>query len=446
MRNPLLGKCALIALICALLMIPLSMIEHTIEERSSYRAEAVQAIAASSAGEQRVTGPILTVPVQETYDEELPRTDAPGSAKVVVRKTRTHYVDVIPTEVHFKGGMQVEKRAYGLYDTAVFDMQSTLTGTFVLPTEDALPPLGAHAQLVWGQPTLSVGVADPRGIAGTPQVTLGSQPLTVRRGTQTEYFKTGFQATTGTPATGQAISVPFQISLRLAGTASMAFVPVGESSTAELTGNWKHPSFGGDFLPRSREVTAQGFSAQWSTTALASSVQSAQELAHASGFQVRLIEPVDVYQQALRSVKYAVLFVALGFAAFFMFEQIRRLPIHPIQYLLVGLAQAVFFLLLTSLSEHVAFAWAYLAAALASVGLIGVYLSAVLRGWGPAAGFSGGLAMLYAALFGILQSEQNALLLGSLLIFVALAALMLGTRHMDWYQLAQPGKKTEVAS
>ena len=120
----------------------------------------------------------------------------------------------------------------------------------------------------------------------------------------------------------------------------------------------------------------------------------------------------------------------------------RRLPIHPIQYLLVGLAQAVFFLLLTSLSEHIAFSLAYLAAASGSILLIGIYLASILRGWKRGLGFAGALAMLYAALFGILRSEQNALLLGSLLLFVALAILMLSTRKIDWYQL---GKRNDSA-
>jgi inner membrane protein len=152
---------------------------------------------------------------------------------------------------------------------------------------------------------------------------------------------------------------------------------------------------------------------------------------------VRLIDPVDIYRQALRAVKYGVLFIVLSFAAFFMFEHLRTLPIHPIQYLLVGLAQAVFFLLLTSLSEHIAFPLAYLAAAAASIVLIGVYLAAILRAWWRGLGFGGALTILYAALYGILRSEQNALLLGSLLLFLALAGLMLGTRKIDWYRLGK---------
>ena len=182
--------------------------------------------------------------------------------------------------------------------------------------------------------------------------------------------------------------------------------------------------------------------ARWSTTALASNADANQINPAASGFQVRLIDPVDIYRQALRAVKYGILFIVLSFSVFFTFEHLRSLPIHPIQYSLVGLAQAVFFLLLTSLSEHIAFPLAYLAAASGSILLIGIYLASILHGWRRGIGFSGALAMLYAALFGILRSEQNALLLGSLLLFVALAGLMLSTRKIDWYRLGKQSDAT----
>ena len=179
----------------------------------------------------------------------------------------------------------------------------------------------------------------------------------------------------------------------------------------------------------------------------ASNVESAAPESRAKGFQVRLIDPVDVYRQALRAVKYGILFIVLTFSAFFMFEQLKSLPIHPIQYLLVGLAQAVFFLLLTSLSEHISFSLAYLVAASACIILIGIYLAAILRGWRRGLGFTVALSILYGALFGILRSEQNALLLGSLLLFVALAALMLGTRRIDWYRMGSlPGSASTLSA
>ncbi len=438
MKNPLLQKCFLLALIGALLLIPLSMIESTIHERTARRAEAIAAIAASSAGEQAISGPVLTIPVVEEYDDESIEESHGVSQKTLVRRKRTHTLTVFPRQVNLDGDLNVEKRAYGLHDTAIFEMQGTISGSFETPSWTALPPLGHNARLTWGVPVISVGITDARGLSGEPKIELNGLTLPLRRGSFATGIPSGFHAVLPTSTGGKTETLPFRIELRLAGTGSIGFVPLGEISTATLRGNWPHPSFGGDYLPRSREINEKGFSARWSTTALASNADNNQNNAMASGFQVRLIDPVDIYRQALRAVKYGVLFMVLSFSAFFTFEHLRSLPIHPIQYLLVGLAQAVFFLLITSLSEHLSFSLAYLISASASILLIGIYLASVLKGWRRGLGFSGALAMLYAALFGILRSEQNALLLGSLLLFAALAGLMLSTRKIDWYCLGKP--------
>ena len=150
-----------------------------------------------------------------------------------------------------------------------------------------------------------------------------------------------------------------------------------------------------------------------------------------------LVDPVNIYTQADRASKYGLLFELLTFLGFYMFELLRQLPVHPIQYGLVGLALAIFFLLLVSLSEHIEFAVAYVVSSVACIGLIGVYLSAVLRSAARGVGFAGMLALLYAALYGLLVSEDNALVLGAGLLFVILAAIMLATRKLDWYQLAR---------
>ncbi len=437
MKNPLFLKCALLALLAALLLIPLAMIEHTIDERIAHRAGAIRAIAASTAGEQSIVGPVLTVVVEEEFDEEKGDDNNGWSKNRTVRSKRLHTIETLPRLVHLDGALNVEKRAYGLHEPAVFELLGSVTGTFDTPTVAALPPLGTNARLTWGKPTLSMGLTDPRGVTGEPKIELDGKGLSPRRTAHISGAEKGLHGASDVHLDGKATSLPFSIELRLAGTGSIGFVPLGETSTAELRGNWPHPSFTGDFLPRSRQLSKDGFVARWSTTGLASAADAGKVHTQDAGFQVRLIDPVDIYRQALRAVKYGVLFVVLSFAAFFTFEHLKALPIHPIQYMLVGLTQAVFFLLLTSLSEHITFSLAYLLAATASITLIGVYLATILRGWQRGVGFSSALVILYAALFGILRSEQNALLLGSLLLFVALAGLMLGTRRIDWYRLGQ---------
>lgn len=470
MRHPLFQKCALLLIISLLLMVPLGMIESTINERSAFRDQATRAIAASTAGPQTITGPILVFPVDEYFDEESIEKRGNQTTKRIVRNVIRHQIAIAPKQLHFDGDMKVEQRAYGLYGANVFSLEERISGSFEAPDASALPRRSVTSRLVWGSPALILGIADPRGIDGEPSILLDGRALQLRPGThlvdvdmklperqagvqevaepgtsgtiglpgavtdeargRSQFkFRTGFKAIGASAHSGKPAILPFTITLTLSGTSSLTRIPLGETTTAELRADWPHPSFGGNYLPRSREVGKQGFTARWSATALAADGIAG----HHDGFQVSLINPVDIYQQATRAVKYGILFIALGFAAFFAFEHLRALPIHPIQYLLVGLAQAIFFLLLVSLSEHIRFWFAYLISAAASIALITVYLAAILKGWQRALGFGLALVLLYAALFGILRAEQNALLLGTLLLFAALAGLMLGTRRIDWY-------------
>jgi inner membrane protein len=314
-----------------------------------------------------------------------------------------------------------------------------------------------------GRPWLSYGIADVRGLAGTPKLRVGGRDLALVEGFGSREGG-GVHVRMPAPAAGAPLKLDTQLELKLAGTESLALVPLARSNVFRLDSAWPHPRFGGDFLPRQPSVTGQGFSAQWEVSSLASSAQAQflggrtlPALDQASGRRgeeasfatdgidavaIALVDPVNVYSQADRASKYGLLFVVLTFVGFFMFELIKQLPIHPVQYGLVGLALAIFFLLLVSLSEHIPFAWAYLTASAACIGLLGFYLSAVLRSVGRGLGFAAMLATLYAALYGLLVSEDNALVLGSGLLFVILAAIMVITRKVDWYRagaaLARP--------
>jgi inner membrane protein len=262
----------------------------------------------------------------------------------------------------------------------------------------------------------------------------------------------GIHARLAVPAAGSALRLDTRLDFALDGTESLALAPLGDANHFPLESSWPHPQFTGSFLPRSRSVGDAGFHSTWDISSLATSaqrqylagagradVQPAETTSAAPGMDVvgiSLVDPVNIYTQADRASKYGLLFVLLTFVGFFMFELLRQLPVHPIQYGLVGLALAIFFLLLVSLSEHVEFAVAYVISSVACIGLIGVYLGAVLRCAVRGAWFGAMLALLYAALYGLLVSEDNALVLGACLLFVILAAIMLATRKLDWYQLA----------
>ena len=218
---------------------------------------------------------------------------------------------------------------------------------------------------------------------------------------------------------------------------------MGDSNRIELRSSWPHPDFQGRFSPQNPHISSKGFDAAWDISALAANTQSRYAVGSgvkegADEIELTLVDPVNIYTQADRASKYGLLFVLLTFVGFFMFELIKQLRIHPIQYLLVGLALAIFFLLLISLSERIpSFLASYLIASGACIGLQGFYLSHVLQSRVRGIGFATMLTALYAALYGLLCSEDNALVLGSLMLFAILAAIMVITRKIDWYQLSQ---------
>jgi inner membrane protein len=445
------------------IMIPLMLIRGTIGERQSYRAQAVENIARSSAGAQAFSGPVLVVPYTEIVEVEE-KNDKGEVIRKVKRDGASGRWTFFPDKLDVQGKLIPNTRRLGLHEVRVYELQAFARAGF-----NALVPANENPELPRriGRPWLSYGIADVRGLAGTPQLRLDGVDAPLEEGFGSREGG-GVHVRLPAPSAGTRLKLDTRLDLKLAGTESLALVPLARSNVFRLESAWPHPRFGGDFLPRQPNVSDKGFAAQWEVSSLASNAQ-AQFLAgktlpsmestrgyargegdnspafDTSGIDavgIALVDPVNIYSQADRASKYGLLFIVLTFVGFFMFELIKQLPIHPVQYGLVGLALAIFFLLLVSLSEHIPFPWAYLTASVACIGLLGFYLSAVLRSVGRGLGFAAMLATLYAALYGLLVSEDNALLLGSGLLFVILAAIMVVTRKVDWYRasttLARP--------
>jgi inner membrane protein len=252
----------------------------------------------------------------------------------------------------------------------------------------------------------------------------------------------GIEARVDLTELAKTAAAAFEFRAVTAGSRDLSLLPLGSTTTLQMHSNWPHPSFHGAFLPAERTITASGFDARWQVLELNRSYRQAfseeevdESVLQQSSFGVGLYQAVDVYQRSERAVKYALLFIALTFLTFFAWEQVTRNPLHPLQYLMIGLALSIFYLLLIALSEHISFAAAYLSAAVALVALIGVYVAGALR-----SSLRGGVAAVamsgvYALLYALVLSEDYALLLGAIVLFVALAAVMLVTRRVDWYRL-----------
>jgi inner membrane protein len=428
-------KAFVVGILMLVLLVPLAMINGTIGERAHYRQEAVTKVAESYAGPQVLAGPVLVVPWVETRKEEV--IDSAGKKTEVTRRDagRWYYY---PKTLALDGRLTPSVRNIGLHEVRVYELDSVLQAGF----DVQLPPDPGEIREL-GAPYLSFSIADVRGLVGSPSLKVDGKALALRQGNGGHREGRGLHASLGSaPADGERLRLQLRFDSRLGGTESLQIVPIGDSNRIALNSSWPHPQFAGRFLPHARTIDANGFRANWDVSSLASAAQAqyTQNAETLEAMQVGLVDPVNVYSQADRASKYGVLFVLLTFVGFFMFELLKRLPIHPIQYGLVGLALAIFFLLLLSLSEHMAFWIAYLLAAAACIGLLGTYLSAVLRSHARGWGFAGALTLLYGALYGLLVSEDNALVLGSLMLFAILAAIMLATRRIDWYaaQAAPP--------
>ena len=434
-----------------LLLIPLSMIRGTIHEREGYRQEAVARVVANTAGSQRFTGPLRVVPWTDIRTVES--TDSNGVVRKRTEKETGNLLQM-PKSLDIDSELVPDVRKVGLYTARVYDWRADVQAEF-----DPALPAATEANVVreYGRPYLVFGISDVRGLVGTPDLRADGMALkfesgTGYLGTRIDGMHAALPDVVGTTAPGSKV----RMKLVLKGTEALAVVPIGDANTIKVQSDWQHPKFDG-YSPRPNTQDS-GFLASYEISSLASNAQKqlrgesvsrdasggmpmdqrVADMASANNLdaiRIGLIDPVDIYTQVDRASKYGILFVVLTFVGFGLFELIKRLPIHPLQYLLVGLALAIFFLLLLSLSEHIAFLKAYLISAVACIGLQFVYLSGVLKSWLRASGFAVMLTALYGVLYGLLISEDNALLMGSLLLFGILAAIMWITRKVDWYEL-----------
>lgn len=440
-------KITMVFALTVALMIPLLMVQATVQDRRHYRDEAVSAVARGHAGPQGLSGPVLVVPYNESVLVEEKNDDGEVIHSEIRTGPQRQWI-FFPETFELSADLAPASRFVGLHEVRVYDLATTLGARFNLRIPADADP---HLPNRIGVPRIVFGLRDVRGLAGLPTVSVNGHSHSLRRGIG-DGDGTGVHVLLPRAVAGEALSFDVEAQLALAGMESVAIAPLAERNTVTLNSRWPHPRFDGDFAPRERKIDEHGFSATWEVSSLASNAQ-AQYLAgtllpaqagQAGGeaIAVSLVDPVNPYAMADRATKYGILFVALTFVGFFLFETLAQMRIHPIQYGLVGLALVVFFLLLLALSEHISFGIAYITATMACIALLGFYVGSMLRSRWRGLGFASTLAMLYAALYGLLVSEDNAMVLGAGLLFLVLSAVMVVTRKLDWYAIGAPASKT----
>lgn len=412
-----------------LMFVPLIFIGLVIEERAGYQAEALNEVGGQWGGRQVAVGPVLVVPVDVLVTDEKKEGDR------TVTTTRTETAEpliLLPEKLAVTGTLKSEIRSRGIFEVPVYATEFRYAFGFDRARLDGV--LAEKETARWDKARIELHVSNTRALRSEMVLKSGEAALALEPGSY-------LPRTSGVHAavTRETAIADLTLTFTLNGSERLFFAPAGRQTDVGLKGDWPHPSFTGAFLPDGREVTEAGFAADWSIPHLARDlpqvVRGASELSQidASTFGLDLYNPVDFYQKVSRAAKYGILFIALTFLTIFLMEGLSRVPVHPAQYVLIGVAQCVFFLLLLSFAEQIGFTWAYLVAGLATILLLGFYALAALKLGRRAGILVSVLVLLYATLYLILQSTDFAMLAGSILAFLAVALTMYLTRNETWF-------------
>lgn len=439
-------KMLLALLVGAVLTIPLFAVYLLVYDRQSQSETARSSIAEGWGGPQTLAGPLLVIPYALPVTETVQENGKPVTRTSVQRRQ----LFIAPDTLDLDTRINPERRTRSIYESVVYDADISGSASFRLPADAAR--IVDLATLEYDKAELRFGVADPRGLKPANRITIDGQPVPAQPGNGVAATGgSGFFANLDASALRERpVTAKFAFALR--GHSVVALAPRAGATRWTVTSPWKHPSYTGGFLPEARNVTARGFSATYrisnlalGTTLVMTSDSPADlrepqpaydsrspSVAPSSAAQVGLIQPVDLYAQVNRSVKYGFLFIGFTFMAFLLFDVVAGVRVSAVEYLLVGAGLILFFVLLLAFAEVIGFAPAYLVAAGGVIALLTAYSAAVLGSRRRAGFIAGLLVALYGVLYILLSLEAYSLLIGSLLLFAALAAVMYLTRNLDW--------------
>ncbi len=431
-KQPKLGnKLLVLGLLILVLWASTMFVWGVVQEREQRREGVLTEVKDQWGRAQVIAGPILTVPVEWTNV-------LPTGGSVITTDTLT----ILPKGLSYESTLTSEMRTRGIYEVPVYTTSVRGSGTFNLDGLET-QSMFKDAVILWDRATLSMSITDTRGITSSVKVGWNGKDIQWSPASQFKLLgEQGIHASVPVDVQEKQYSFTFEIPIR--GTETISFLPMGEDTNVRIQSDWNAPNFIGNFLPGERAINDAGFSAEWHISSLGknipqywvgSSAQVSEETLLSEAFGVGLHDAVDLYTMIDRATKYSILFISLTFLIFFMYEVLAGLRIHPMQYLLVGLAIALFYLLLLSLAEVIGFLKAYIVSVLAITGLITGYCISVLKVRKRAFWVTALLALLYGYLYILLQLEEFALLFGSFFLLVVLAVVMYLTRHFDWYEL-----------
>jgi inner membrane protein len=432
-------KLIVICGLALLMVIPSFFVAGLIEDRTKREADVIKEISTHVGGQQTFLGPTLAIPY----------TIPPQSATAFPR--RGMYL-ISPAKASAVIKIATQERRRSLFKVPVFQADSRFDASFDLTGVPNAAPQGAEFD--WNRAELIVGVSDPRGALADATLTTGGKTYTLVPAQIAQNISFGADQNSqlkltlfGAKAEGIAkTDTQFDVStaLRFSGAQRIAVLAYGKTTHLSVQGDWSSPGFDGGFLPVTRSVSPKGFTAEWSLPFIARGVRAEGQSESISGLDstalgVSFIEVADPYQSVNRSLKYILLFLGLVFLSYFIFEVTTGRRVHPAQYILVGIAQIIFYLLLLSLAERIGFDWGFLVGGAATVVLLATNAGWIFGSWMQGARAFAIFTLLYAMIYLMLRLEDNSLLVGAIASFVAISAAMYFTRKIDWYSsLPQP--------
>lgn len=421
-------KSVVIFILILLLIIPTVMINGLIYERKVRQSDAIEEVSGKWALKQVITGPVLSIPYLEVVK------DSRGN----VYKERKH-LHILPDELKIDGELFPEKRYRSIYEVVVYNSKINLSGSF--SGLKSLLPSVAKENVLFGEAFVSVGISDLRGIEDQVKLKWAKEELPFNPGVNSnDVIESGISAALNLLQHDSTTEhCEFSIALQLKGSDMIQFTPVGRETQVNIHSRWQNPSFDGAFLPDTRIVADTGFTAYWKVLHLNRNYPqkwlNTQFNVSASNFGIKLLDPADNYVKAERCIKYALLFVSLTFLIYFFLELLNNISVHPFQYILIGFALCLFYVLLISISEYLRFNMAYLIATALTISLIFWYSRSILKETRLSVLVGGTLTVLYTFIFAILQMEDYALLIGSIGLFIILTMVMYFSRKIDWQNL-----------
>ena len=426
-KNKLVLKSFFIAFLILALLIPTFIIMYLVNERQERKQEVTKEISNKWSAAQTITGPFLMIPYIEN--------ETNNGIVVTVKKD----LFLLPEQLNIMGTIEPEIRYRSIYKVPVFTANPIiLSGKFV---KNNLNTTGINPlSIKWNEAKLCIGITDLKGIkqqsikwndqllnmeAGLPENSIVQQGISVLLPLDTSFID---------------MENNFLVQLTLQGSEKLYCTPLGSSTAVHLSSLWSNPAFDGKFLPDTEKLNSKGFEAEWRISQfnrdfpkIFAGNSSVLQLVRESSFGVILLSPFDAYAQTMRSLKYAILIIGLTFFAYFFTEIFQRRPVHPLQYILIGMALVIFYTLLLSISEYIQFPLAYLTASSATVLLLSWYTKSIFNKWKVVLVFASLLSVLYLFIYVLIQMQDNALLFGSIGLFILLAAAMYLSRKIDWY-------------